>query len=313
MIKRNIKSEVTIGDCYTQFITEKQRQRVSDATLESFNGLYYLLKKDLKLTDFSLISLINEGLINEWVDILINERHNRITSVNAYLGRLRVFLYWCMRNGYLEEYKISLLKHQEEIVRYYSDEELNIMIKKPDNNCNYSEYRTWVIICFILATGARASTICNIKISDIDFKNKEVTYRHLKNKQTAIIPLSDEIINILTKYLNEWNIGEDYLFCSVTGNKLTVSALRQGLYKYCKKRGIKSLGPHALRHSFARNWIRNGGGAFQLQKMLNHSNITMTQKYVRLFSDDLHQDIKLYSPLDSIRKNSSRTKMVDRY
>lgn len=312
MINRNKERLVTVGECYTQFITEKQRKQLSNASLECSNGTYHLFIKDLNIDEKQPISVIDSKTVDRWVDFLLDERHNRVTSVNAYLGHLRVFLYWCMKQGYIPEFKVSLLKHQEEMIKYYTDDELNIMVKKPQGNCSYSEYRTWVIICFILATGARASTICNIKIDDIDFKNKEVTYRHLKNKQTAILPLSNDLVNILLMYMNEWNLGDNYLFCSVSGHQLTVSALRQGLDKYCRKRGIKSHGPHALRHSFARSWIKNGGGAFQLQKMLNHSDITMTQRYVRLFSDDLHEDIKLYSPLDSIRQNKSRTATIRR-
>lgn len=312
MIKRKIQKGLCVGEAHDMFIAYKKSKGISEASIECFKGAYALLLKDMSISEDTPISCITSEIIYKWVTYLLEERNNRVTSVNAYLGHLRVFLYWCMNSGYIPKYKINLLKHQEEMVKYYSDEELEIIIKKPDSNCQYSEYRTWVIICLILSTGARVSTVCNIKIKDVNFSSNELTYTHLKNKKTAIIPLSNSISNILREYLNIWDLQGDYLFCSVSGNKLTTSALAQALSKYCKRRGVKSLGPHALRHSFARSWIRNGGGAFQLQQMLTHSDLTMTKKYVRLFSDDLHEDIKLYSPLDNLRKSKSRAHNITR-
>ena len=151
-----------------------------------------------------------------------------------------------------------------------------------------------------MATGARASTITELKVSDIDFKGKTITYRHLKNKKVANIPLSPSLEKTLSWYLTLFEV-EDYLFPSFYGTKSTVNGLRQGLEAYCKDRGVEPRGLHSLRHSFAREWIKSGGGAFQLQQMLCHSKLTMTQKYVRLFSEDLKDDVYQYSPLDNLK------------
>ena len=46
--------------------------------------------------------------------------------------------------------------------------------------------------------------------------------------------------------------------------------------------------------------------------MLTHSDLTMTRRYVKLFSLDLQDDVQQFNPLDSLRKGTSRTKTVTR-
>jgi integrase/recombinase XerD len=44
---------------------------------------------------------------------------------------------------------------------------------------------------------------------------------------------------------------------------------------------------HALRHTFAVNFIRDGGDVFSLQRILGHASLEMTKRYVNLQTEDL--------------------------
>ena len=114
---------------------------------------------------------------------------------------------------------------------------------------------------------------------------------------------------MLKDFLSSWSREKEdgWLFCDAAENQCTVSALHQALENYCNRRGIQSKGMHALRHSFARGYIMAGGNAFKLQRLLTHSTLEMTKRYVRLFGADLKTDYEDFSPLDQIATSRSAT------
>lgn len=281
---------------------EKEAIGLTDASIRGYKQSIEFFIRDLNIDEDSQIAFTQYDIFN-WIAEL-KERGCKPSSINHYLQAVRAFLIWCFKHDFIKPFEIKLVKAQEVQLKFYTDDELTELLKKPDAKDSYVVWRTYAIICFVLATGARASTIINIKLSDVDFTRKEIVYTHLKNKHIATVPISSMLENVLHEYLNMWHRTTDneWLFCDIGENQLTVSALRQALNKYCLARNIQPKGPHALRHAFARGWVLNNGNAFTLQKMLTHSSIAMTKRYVYLFGDDLKKDIDEYSPLDSLKK-----------
>jgi site-specific recombinase XerD len=56
--------------------------------------------------------------------------------------------------------------------------------------------------------------------------------------------------------------------------------------------------PHTPRHTFATQYIVNGGDAFSLQKILGHSTLDMVKVYVRLAGQDVAVLHRKFSPMD---------------
>jgi integrase/recombinase XerD len=63
---------------------------------------------------------------------------------------------------------------------------------------------------------------------------------------------------------------------------------------------------HLYRHTFAKNWILNGGDIFRLQKVLGHSDLTVVKEYVNMFSNDLSIDFDRFNPLDRLEMNQMK-------
>lgn len=123
-------------------------------------------------------------------------------TIRSYFSGLRVFLYYCMREGYIENFKIVLPKAAKVIKATYTDEELKQLLKKPNiKACGFPEYRNWVMSNYLISTGNRLGTIRELKISDLDLNDLRIHLREMKNNEQQIIPLSKSITIILKEYL----------------------------------------------------------------------------------------------------------------
>jgi integrase/recombinase XerD len=166
-----------------------------------------------------------------------------------------------------------------------------------------------------MATGTRVSTICEIKLKDINYTKKEISLRHMKGKQQLIIPLSTQLEAVIKEFIRIWRSGdgvtpESYLFANIGEEQLTRNALYHSYSNYCKANGINTTSVHAIRHTFAKQFVKNHGDVFTLQKILGHKKLDMTKKYVELFSEDIKEGYDAVSPLDNIKRSQKRTQVV---
>ena len=67
---------------------------------------------------------------------------------------------------------------------------------------------------------------------------------------------------------------------------------------------------HAFRHTFAKNWILNGGDIISLQNILGHSSMEMVKEYVAMFGNDLKVGFNSHNPLDVITQKNHRGEWI---
>lgn len=319
-VKRKIQKStgydfVPIAQAFNEFIFEKRAKNLSEKTIHNYNQSY---ESFMRLHGLSGEEDINEINASYFYKYAVTMKQNGIkpSSINHYLRDCRTFFYWAMRQDYIvKNFKIEQVAVQEETPKFFSDEDIKILLDKPRKGDSFVEWRTWAIVSWVLGTGNRASTVCKIRIDDLDFNRKEFVLAHTKSKKAQSLPLSNSLIRIIKEYMRMWRNKapvNGFLFPSVSEEQLTTGALRQSFTKYCKKRGVEQTNIHGLRHSFARGWVKNNGNVFTLQKVLGHSTLDITQHYVKLFSDELKVDFEDYALLDTVKRNSKRTQAVKR-
>jgi integrase/recombinase XerD len=317
VVRRNYEEDViTIFDAFQQFLEDKQSHNLSKSSLIDYEDSFRYFMNYFEFNEYTPLSVVDSNMFKKWtIDLL--ERDIKPTSINRYLRDCKVFFNWCINNAllHLPELQIDMVKGQEEAIKSFSDADVTLILQKPLSKNDFVEWRTWTVVNWILATGNRAGTVVEIRIGDIDFKNREITLRHTKNKKAQIVPLSSKLATIIKEYLHTWRYGcglEDFLFPNQSNEQLTADALTQSFAKYCKKRGCSKTSIHGLRHTFALNWIRNGGNQFKLQKILGHSTLDMTRRYVALAAIDLKEDFDSYCTLDSMSKSCKPKKTIIR-
>ena len=119
----------------------------------------------------------------------------------------------------------------------------------------------------------------------------------------------------MTGYIRKWRYDakeDEYLFPSIGNEQLTGSGLRCAFKRYCLKRGVKQYNVHGLRHTFSLYYIRSNGNQFKLQKILGHSTMEMTRRYVNLAAADITSDYDRFSPLANAKRKASRARVIHR-
>ena len=196
---------------------------------------------------------------------------------------------------------MQAIKVDKNHVETYTDDELKILLAKPNiKKCSFTEYQCWVMKNFLFCTGVRQRSLMYIKVKDIDFDNHVVYVNVTKNRKPLIVPLNLTMINILSEYLKyrQYQSKEDFLFCNVFGQQLVKSTSYHMLYEYNKRRGVETTGIHRYRHTFAKQWILNGGNVVALQKILGHSNLAITQNYINMLVSETAEEVNAINLID---------------
>ena len=307
----------TVEEAIELFLRKCKIKNLSEVTIRDYRD-HLAVFQDFCGNNVERVSEISEATVDDFICWLQNERQTASTvkisaiSINTLLRSLRAFLYYCMDNNFLSRFKVKLIKAEKKVKETYSDEELELLLQKPDiDTCSFPVYRTWVFENYLLGTGNRLSTALNVRNCDIDFTNATILLQKTKNRCQQIIPLSNSLAVILEEYMEiRGGEDEDFLFCDQYGNQGTGTAFRSAVYDYNKARGVQKTSIHVFRHTFAKKWILAGGDVFRLQKILGHSSLTVTKEYITMFGQDLQMDFEKFNPLDRMmREKKKETKL----
>jgi len=155
-----------------------------------------------------------------------------------------------------------------------------------------NEVRPCVAIGFY--TGLRRQELLGLRWENIDFTRKTIYIPKTKTEQPRTLGLTTDIERIL-QGLNPQPSG---LVFSVTEQQL-----KYQLNKASAKSGLGHVRPHDMRHSFSVNFLNRGGTLEHLQKLLGHSKITTTQRYLRFKTGEIASKMMVMDgmiPLDIV-------------
>lgn len=289
-----------LADVFEDFVISKTAQGVSEVTIATYHQhlrsisnfldiqkpMDTLTRRDLEAM---VVSMRASGLA-----------HN---SISSYCRVLRTFLNWCSRNG-MTTPELPNIKDKETVKEAYTDEELMALLKRPEKNCSFCDYRNWVIVNFLMNCGCRSSSVRNIQNQDVNLEARQVILRHNKNGKIQSVPLCSQMVSILRDYMPiRGGKPDDYLFCDQYGGMLSMNGMRLAIARHNKSRGVEKTSAHLYRHTFARKYLVDcGGDAFMLQRLLGHSTLKMTKHYCAIYDADIAKDFDRFSPLAQINQ-----------
>ncbi len=200
-------------------------------------------------------------------------------SVNSYLTCVRAYLNWLHAEEWLKDKpKVQLLKYEHKVIATFSPEQVQRLTGFKPRGRN--QIRTHVGACVMLDSGLRLSEVLELRTTDVDFDNLLVKVKGKGNKQ-RLVPMSIELRRILYRHSVKQN--GSLLFGTRTGTRTTNRNFLRDFKQLCDRLKITGVraSPHTLRHTFAVGYLRAGGNLFYLSKILGHTSVKTTERYLQ--------------------------------
>ena len=232
--------------------------------------------------------------VDEWFTKLHHESGLSPKSCNDVLGLFRKICNDGERWGFLDKnptLRIKKLRTQKKECKFWKKEQiqqyLGFWLSK-----THPPRIFWAVV-IALYTGLRRGELIGLKWDVIDFEYKMIEVKRsycrilgkvkeeTKSKESRRVPINTSLVHHLEKIKN---------FTLSTGYVLPF--IHPDLYhkefkRSCRDARVKEIRFHDLRHTFASNFLMSGGNIYDLQKMLGHSTIQVTELYTHLIPTHL--------------------------
>lgn len=261
-------------------------------TIESY---YFDLKKFSEyFKDRDIKQLSYNDFLNYFENL--HKEDKETTTIIRNIISVRRLMKFLLATGLIEKDPLAnfeLPKMKRNLPHFLSEEEVERLINSIDmsqKNC----LRDRVIIEFLYGCGLRVSELTNMKLNQINLKSGFVIVLGKGNKE-RVVPMGEELIYWLTKYLEEKKQGL-YLFQGRNKKPLTRQYVWKIIKSLAEKAEISYITPHTLRHSFATHLLQRGADLHTVMLLLGHSDISTTEIYTHITMDRLKEVYYEYHP-----------------
>ena len=224
--------------------------------------------------------------IRQWIVTLVNtEISNR--TINRKTTSLNTYFKFLLKTetiliNPLKQHKA--LKVSKTVQAPFSEQEIKEVLENTIKIVDFESARDHLIIELFYATGIRRIELVNLKLTDVDFSNKQLKVLGKRNKE-RYIPLINTSIKALKTYLDYRNglpiiKNEEILFLTSKGVKIYAKLVYRVINTYFSIASTKSkCSPHILRHSFATHMLNEGADLNAVKELLGHTSLAATQIY----------------------------------
>jgi len=200
-------------------------------------------------------------------------------TINLYVSTLAKCLHDAVEWGVLTVApRTKFLRHPRHRFDFLSHEEADRLVAAMPTE----PWQTMATLA--LNTGLRIGEICGLQWNDIDMHGRQLVVRRsvvrgivgsTKNNRERQIPLSAAAAGALAKIPPDYQ----FVFHREDGGPLLHATARNQIIKACRRAGLRRIGWHVLRHTFASWLVSDGVPLPVVQSLLGHANIEMTMRY----------------------------------
>ncbi len=228
---------------------------------------------------------------------------------------------WAVNEGYAKEnivHSIERPKVNAPVIVPFSRDDIEKLLKAVGVSSSWKTRdqtvnklplanRNRAIILVLLDTGVRASELCAIKYGDITFGNRSIKVFGKgpgKDPKERLVRFGKRTQEALWRHLATRldTIQKDsYMFTKLgtDDEPINRNSLDDFMDRLGERAGVDNVHAHRFRHTFAINYLRNGGDVFTLQELLGHESLEMVQRYARIAQTDVEKAHQKASPVDN--------------
>ena len=283
-----------LKDILKEYEYEIKIKNLSPSTFKSYRSILNMFAKYLEnehgVTNVSKISKFH---IKHYI-VSLKQKGLKPSSVNTHIRAIKAFLSFCVKEDYINKVdKIGLLKENNGIIQSFNNEEIKSMVNYFKMN-NFLNARNKCIVATLLDTGIRVGELCNLKINDVG--ETSIIVVEGKGKKTRVLPISPSLKKIMIKYerirdnyATKYYFNVENYFISRTGKPLTNEGVQLMIKKLEQNISIRKnirCSPHTFRHTACQQMLMNGADIYTVSRIMGHSNLLITKRYLRSIQDD---------------------------
>jgi site-specific recombinase XerD len=229
---------------------------------------------------------------------LFSDRKLSPNTVNQRLAALRFFFVKTLHRPW-NTAETPYPKRVKHLPKVMSPEEVGFLIE----SAILPFHR--MMLMTLYATGVRRSELTNMRVSDVDSKRMVIRVRGKGLKDREVM-LSNVLLEALREHWKhhkpkEWLFpgGKWHTYSKPVTSKVAWQACQQA----AKRCGLeRKVHPHVLRHCFATHLLDAGTDLRTIQKLLGHSSLEQTARYLHVSKRHLNTAV---SPLDALFPNKT--------
>lgn len=175
-------------------------------------------------------------------------------------------------------------------------EQVRLLLEQPSKLSTAEARRDRAMLELLYASGVRISELVALNIGDVNTDGEYFVRCFGKGRKERLVPIYEQIAMTIKKYIEEdrprlaHDKKTNALFLNARGERLTRQGFWQKLKEYAKSAGLDNqISPHTLRHSFATHMLSGGADLRSVQELLGHANISTTQVYTHLTTDQVRR------------------------
>jgi integrase/recombinase XerD len=290
---------MSLFEAINSFYEEQAYKGNSPATLTFYRDNFGHFLKDTGIRE---LREFTEDSIRRW---LISHGKLSRTTLATYDRAMRVLSNWLYRRGYLDRNPMADLpkpKAKRSEIVTFTEDEVRAMLEQAEQT--QLPRRNRALIAVLLDTGIRIGEATALSLHDVEWQDGWLRVDGKTGERS--VPFGRKAKRMLRQYIDmerrARNPSVRQVFVSKQGEPFLSTAATHLVVKLAKGANVRAskYGPHTFRHTFAVEFIRSGGDAFALQRLLGHTTLDMTRRYVHLAKSDLRAAHKRFAPGDRV-------------